>query len=150
MAFDTPPSAANTAPMSTVSPRRFVSSSQVEVERLEGKTHHWYFKDGLGDSESLVFVRARIEPGAGHPFHTHPEMDEIIYVLEGSMTQWLEQDQRELRPGDSIYIPRGVVHGCINRTAAECEFLAVLSPAKISGPFAVDVSGEEPWRSLGA
>ncbi len=136
--------------MSAVSPRRFVSSSEVEVERLAGKTHHWYFKDGLGDSESLVFVRARFAPGAGHPFHTHPEMDEIIYVLEGAMTQWLERDQRELRPGDSIYIPRGVVHGCINCTTAECEFLAVLTPAKISGPFAVDVSGEEPWRKLGA
>jgi quercetin dioxygenase-like cupin family protein len=97
--------------MPAVSPRCFVSSSEAEVERLEGKTHHWYFKDGLGDSESLVFVRARIVPGAGHPFHTHPEMDEIIYVIEGSMTQWLERDRRELRPGDSVYIPRGIVHG---------------------------------------
>ncbi|MEP6668026.1 MAG: cupin domain-containing protein [Chthoniobacter sp.] len=137
--------------MSDVSPvRRFVPAAAAEIEALEGKTHHWYFKDGLGDSESLVFVRARIVPGAGHPFHTHPEMDEIIYVLEGSMSQWLEREHRELRPGDSIYIPRGAVHGCINRTTAECEFLAVLSPAKISGPFAVDVSCEEPWRSLGA
>jgi quercetin dioxygenase-like cupin family protein len=130
------------------SPRRFVAASEVEVERLEGKTHHWYFKEGLGDSESLVFVRARFVPGAGHLFHTHPEMDEIIYVLEGAMTQWLEHEKRELRPGDSLFIPRGVPHGCINQTTAECEFLAVLSPAKISGPFAVDVSGEEPWRSL--
>jgi len=26
--------------------------------------------------------------------------------------------------------------------------LAILSPAKADGPFLVDVSGEEPWRSL--
>lgn len=130
-------------------PRRFVAATETEIERLEGKTHHWYFKDGLGDSESLVFVRARVVPGAGHAFHTHPEMDEIIYVLEGSMTQWLEHEKKVLQPGDSIYIPRGIVHGCINHTAAECEFLAVLSPAKVSGPFAVDVSQEEPWRSMG-
>jgi len=131
------------------SPRRFVAAHEAEVERLEGKTHHWYFKEGLGDAESMVFVRARIVPGAGHAFHTHPEMDEIIYVLEGAMTQWLEKEKRELRRGDSIFVPRGVVHGCVNETATECEFLAVLSPSKISGPFAVDVSGEEPWRSLG-
>lgn len=142
---------AETTPMPAVSvPRRFVSSTDTEVERLDGKTHHWYFKDGLGDSESLVFVRARVLPGTGHAFHTHPEMDEIIYVIEGSMTQWLEHEKKELKPGDSIYIPRGVVHGCINHTNAECEFLAVLSPAKITGPFAVDVSQEEPWRSLSA
>ena len=130
------------------SSRRFVAAHETEVERLEGKTHHWYFKDGLGDAESLVFVRARIVKGAGHPSHTHPEMDEIISVLEGEMTQWLERETKTLRPGDSIFIPRGVVHGCINQSAADCEFLAVLTPSKITGPFAVDVSGEEPWRSL--
>jgi quercetin dioxygenase-like cupin family protein len=129
-------------------PRRFVASHEAEIERLEGKTHHWYFKEGLGDAESLVFVRARIAPGAGHAFHTHPEMDEIIYVLEGEMTQWLEKEHRTLRTGDSIFIPRGVVHGCLNQSAAEGEFLAILTPSKISGPFSVDVSGEEPWRSL--
>jgi quercetin dioxygenase-like cupin family protein len=129
-------------------PHRFVAAHEVEIERLEGKTHHWYFKDGLGDSESLVFVRARIAPQAGHAFHTHPEMDEIIYVLEGEMTQWLEKESRTLRPGDSVFIPRGVVHGCVNQSAADCEFLAILTPSKIAGPFSVDVSGEEPWNSL--
>src|SRR5438094_1202338 len=98
--------------------RRFVAADEAEVERLEGKTHHWYFKDGLGDAESLVLVRARIVKGAGHPFHTHPEMDEIIYVLEGEMTQWLEMEKKILRPGDSIFIPRGVIHGCLNQSAA--------------------------------
>jgi quercetin dioxygenase-like cupin family protein len=128
--------------------RRFVAAHEAEIEALEGKTHHWYFRDGLGDAESLVFVRARILPGAGHPFHTHPEMDEIIYVLSGEMTQWLEKESRTLRPGDSVFIPRGIVHGCLNQGAGECEFLAILTPSKISGPFSVDVSGEEPWRSL--
>ncbi|MDB6150236.1 MAG: Thermophilic glucose-6-phosphate isomerase [Chthoniobacter sp.] len=132
----------------TPAPRRFVSAAETEVEALEGKTHHWYLKDGLGDSESLVFVRARITKGAGHPFHSHPEMDEIIYVLEGEMEQWLEQEKRMLRPGDCIYIPRGVIHGCYNISDAECEFLAVLTPSKISGPFSVDYADQEPWKSL--
>lgn len=129
-------------------PRRFVTAADVEVERLEGKTHHWYYKDGLGENGSLVFCRARITKGAGHAFHTHPEMDEIIYVLEGEMEQWVEREARILRPGESVYIPRGVVHGCYNLSDAECEFLAILTPAKISGPFSVDVSAEEPWNSL--
>lgn len=132
------------------SPRRFVAAHETENETIDGKTHHWYFRDGLGDDKSLTFVRARIVPGAGHPFHTHPEMDEIIYVLSGEMTQWLEKESKVLRPGDSIFIPRGVVHGCLNQTAGECEFLAILTPSKITGPFAVDVSSEEPWKSIQA
>ena len=127
--------------------RRFVPANETEVERLDGKTHDWYFKEGLGDSESLVLVRARIEHGAGHPFHSHPEMDEIIYVLEGSMEQWLEEEARTLGPGDTVYIPRGVIHGCYNVSASDCVFLAILTPSKIQGPFSVDHSEEEPWRS---
>lgn len=130
------------------SPRRFVAASEVEIEKLEGKTHHWYFKDGQGDPNSMVFIRAQIVPGAGHAFHTHPEMDEIIYVLSGEMTQWVETEKRLLQPGDSVFIPKGVVHGCLNQSTGQCEFLAVLTPSKISGPFSVDVSGEEPWRSM--
>src|SRR5258705_13318504 len=118
--------------MSHVSPppRRFVAAHEAEVESLEGKTHHWYFKDGLGDAESLVFDRARIVKGAVHPFHTHPEMDEIIYVLDGEMMQSLEKEKKVLRQGDSIFIQRGVEHGCVNESAADGEFLAVLTPFK--------------------
>lgn len=133
---------------SSPEPRRFVPAAEAEIERLAGKIHHWYFKDGQGDDESVVLVRARFEPGAGHPWHTHPEMDEVIYLLHGEMTQWLEREKRVLRPGDSLFIPRGVVHGCLNQSTTECEFLAILTPSKIIGPFAVDVSGEEPWCSL--
>ncbi len=128
--------------------RRFVATHETEPEHLDGKTHHWYFKQGLGDSSSLVFVRARLTPGGGHPFHQHPEMDEIIYLLEGEMEQWLEKEKRVLLPGDSLYIPRGSIHGCYNVSGAECEFLAILTPAKIAGPFSVDVSDQEPWKSL--
>ena len=65
--------------------RRFVSSNETENQPLPGQVNHWYFKDGLSEVDSLVFVRAHIQYGAGHPFHTHPEMDEIIYILEGEM-----------------------------------------------------------------
>ncbi len=130
--------------------RRFVSANETENQELPGQINHWYFKDGLSELDSLVFVRAHIEHGAGHPFHTHPEMDEIIYVLEGEMEQWIEQEKRIMKPGDSLMIPRGVVHGCYNESHAVCKFLAILTPSKITGPFSVDHSTEEPWRSLKA
>ncbi|MEA3208417.1 MAG: hypothetical protein QOE70_1474 [Chthoniobacter sp.] len=135
-------------PEASPSPRRFVSTAETEVQHLDRQTNHWYFKDGLGDAESLVFVRAHFDAGGSHPFHSHPEMDEIIYLLEGEMVQWVEKEKRNLKAGDSAYIPRGVIHGCYNDSGAGCEFLAILTPAKITGPFSVDHSAEEPWRSL--
>ena len=128
--------------------RRFVSATETQAEQLPGQLNRWYFKDGLGDAEHLILVRANLDQGSGHPFHTHPEMDEIIYVLSGEMKQWLEKESRILGAGDTLYIPRGVIHGCRNESATPCEFLAILTPAKITGPFSVDYSTQEPWRSL--
>lgn len=129
-------------------PRRFVSTTETETQHLEKQVNQWYFRDGLGDSDSLVFVRAKFTAGGSHAFHSHPEMDEIIYMLSGEMEQWVEKEKRILRAGDSAYIPRGVIHGCYNDSGAECEFLAILTPSKISGPFSVDHSTESPWNAL--
>jgi len=129
-------------------PRRFVSAAETETEEFPGQLNRWYFKDGLGDAENLALVRGCLDQGGGHPFHNHPEMDEIIYVLSGEMRQWLETESRILRAGDTLYIPRGVIHGCRNDNVEKCEFLAILTPAKIQGPLAVDYSKEEPWCSL--
>jgi quercetin dioxygenase-like cupin family protein len=128
--------------------RRFIPSNDCEIENVDGKSHFWYLKEGLGDSDAFTLVRARIVHGSGHPFHTHPEMDEIIYVLEGEMEQWIEKEKRIVKPGDAVFIPRGVVHGCYNESNADCTFLAVLTPGKIKGEFSVDQSQVEPWKSL--
>jgi len=128
--------------------RRFVAATETEVEEFPGQLNRWYFKDGLGDAENLALVRGCLAEGGGHPFHNHPEMDEIIYVLSGQMRQWLETESRILGPGDTLYIPRGVIHGCKNEQATPCEFLAILTPGKIVGPLSVEYSNVEPWASL--
>jgi quercetin dioxygenase-like cupin family protein len=69
-------------------------------------------------------------------------------VLAGEAEQWFERERRTLKPGDAVYIPRGVVHGTYNSSGAELDFLAILTPAKISGPMTVEVVDQEPWRSL--
>jgi quercetin dioxygenase-like cupin family protein len=130
-------------------PWHFLSYRDSELEEVpEGRTHHWYLRPNSAQSDSLAFVRAQLAPGASHGFHHHPEMDEIIYILAGEATQWVEKEKRQLTAGDTVYIPRGVVHGTFNESAAELDFLAILSPAKINGPVTVEVADQEPWASL--
>ena len=75
-------------------------------------------------------------------------MEEILYILSGTAEQWIEKEKRIMRPGDSIYLPTGIVHGTFNTGTETLDFLAVLSPAKIKGPVTVEVSDQEPWCSL--
>jgi len=127
---------------------RFVSFAETDVERLPGKTHHWYCKPGMVADTNLMFVRAHLPPGEAHPFHYHPKMEEILYILSGTAEQWVEREKRIMGPGDSLYLPAGVIHGTYNIGDGVLDFLAVLSPAKSEGPVTIDVSGEAPWKSL--
>ncbi len=95
-----------------------------------------------------MFVRAQLPPGEAHRFHHHPKMEEILYILSGTAEQWVEGEKRIIGPGDSLYVPAGVVHGTYNIGSDVLDFLAILSPAKSEGPVTVEVADQEPWRSL--
>lgn len=44
------------------------------------------------------------------PKHTHTDANEIQYIIAGSGTFWLGDQQRPIHAGDLIVIPKGTVH----------------------------------------
>ncbi len=133
-----------------LSPWRFVSFHQTEIEKLPNHTRHWYSRPGMVEDTNLLFVRAHFPPGEAHKFHHHPNMEEIIYILSGTAEEWVEDKMKIVGPGDAIYIPAGTVHATYNTGAETLEFLAILTPAQSAAPDTVDVSEDEPWKSLRA
>ena len=136
--------------MDSPSGLRFVTDGEMEVEELPWGPHEWLCRPGLTDAEGLLLVRVRMPPGAGHAFHRHPAMEEIIYVVSGTAEQWVGRARQVLGPGDVAHIPRDEVHGTYNAGDETLVFLAILSPAVFEGPALVDVSTEKPWASLRA
>ena len=127
---------------------RFVTSAECEVEQLPWGPHEWLCKPGLVDAKLLQLVRVRMPAGKCHAFHRHPEFEELLYVVEGQVEQWVGREKRILRAGELAHVPMNEVHGSYNVFPSPVTFLAVLSPATCKGPPLVDVSSEEPWRSL--
>jgi quercetin dioxygenase-like cupin family protein len=127
---------------------RFVTSNEAEIEVLPWGPHEWLARPGLTESELLQLVRVTMPAGAAHRFHRHPALEELLYVISGRAEQWVGRERRILGPGEVAHVPVNEVHGTYNAFAEPLVFLAILSPAKFEGPVLVDVSGEEPWRSL--
>jgi len=127
---------------------RFVTSKEAQVETLPWGPHEWLARPGLMDVEALQLVRVTMPAGAAHQFHRHPEFEELLYVLEGRAEQWVGRTSRVLGPGEVAHVPRDEVHGTYNVFRERLVFLAVLSPARCSGPALIDVSREEPWAAL--
>ncbi len=103
-------------------------------------------RDGL---DGIVTIEATFLPGKCHDFHRHPGQEEVIYVIEGSIEQWVLDQKQVLSAGDSVVIPASAVHASFNEGSEPAKILAILSPAVGDDGYGVeDVAGEEPWASL--
>ena len=63
-----------------------------------------------------------IDPGARTRAHYHAGHESAFYVVSGELELWFGDGLREYeiaRPGDYLYIPAGVSHVAINRSATE-------------------------------
>ncbi len=127
---------------------RFVTEREMQVEQSPWGPLDWLSRPGLTQAQQLLLIRVHLPPGKAHQFHCHPHQEEIIYVLSGQVEQWVDKECRQLKGGDTAHIPTGVVHGSYNYGQSEAVLLAILSPAKITGPALVDLCREEPWCSL--
>ncbi|HZC77415.1 MAG TPA: cupin domain-containing protein [Ktedonobacterales bacterium] len=63
-----------------------------------------------GTRDGVTFFVGTISPGGGPPPHVHDQMDEVHYVLDGTLSFLGGETWQEAAAGSYIYIPRGVVH----------------------------------------
>jgi quercetin dioxygenase-like cupin family protein len=86
------------------------------------------------DSNGSVTVsRCDVKHGAGMPVaHSHEAFEETLYGLEGVTTLTIDGDTIDLRPGDTVCIPRGAVHNFI-ADDGDVAFLAIATPG-LFGP----------------
>ena len=83
---------------------------------------------------SPAIFESLIAPGARVPApHRHIGYDETIYGLDGICHFTLEGREVALGRGDVLFVPRGKVHGFINRGDETAHILAVVTPALL-GP----------------
>lgn len=93
-----------------------------------------YLLQGKDTNNSMEMFEFCIQPGAKVPVpHYHKDYDEIVYGIEGVITFTLEGVIHQIPPGESLFIPRGAVHGFINNGQIPTRTLAVLTPG-ILGP----------------
>lgn len=133
-----------------LSDRRFVTAADAVRFQSPWTVEEWLCRSDVVANEELLLVRANMDPYRSHPFHTHPTREELIYIIAGKAEQWVGREHKILGPGEMAFIPMGEAHGTYNPFPEKLVFLAILSPSKAGEPGIVDVSGEEPWRSLRA
>ena len=128
---------------------KFVPAAEAERETLDWGVTGWLSRPTTTNAKDLTVIEVEITPGFGHNFHKHPDQEEVIYVVEGEVEQWLEQERRTMKPGDSVFIAADAVHASFNVSGSAAKLLAILGPCVGEGGYEVVEMGEEaPWNSL--
>ncbi len=71
-----------------------------------------------------------------------------MFVVDGRIEQWIDKEKRILGPGDSAFIPPGVVHATFNAGDNKAKVLAIFGPCLGDGFEMIDMSDEAPWKTL--
>ncbi len=67
-------------------------------------------KSDVVDSASCQITYIVQDEGAGHDFHQHDDLDEILILLEGHCVLGLGDWTRDIQGGSLVHAPRGVPH----------------------------------------
>ncbi len=92
------------------------------IARCEVLTPSMDAKQGNPLQGAIAFM----QPGTfcSEKIIVHPERDEFLYVVCGSVTAYVDGDEILLRTGDSIYVNAGTGHNFFNGGSEECLLLA--------------------------
>ena len=128
----------------------FVPAKDAVREKLDWGSLAWFSRPAGNGAKQLVVIEVTLTPGGGHAFHKHPQQEEVIYVIDGQVQQWLGQENRTLKAGDSVFIAADVVHASFNKFDGNAKLLAILGPCigEENGYELVEVADEEPWNGL--
>ena len=128
---------------------KFITTEEVQREQLDWGVLGWIARPSITGSTDIVVMEVFFNPGKGHNFHKHPNQEETITVIEGEIEQWLEDEMRVMKPGDSVFIDADIVHASFNVSDQPAKLMVTLGPSDGEDGYAVDeVADQAPWNSL--
>lgn len=89
----------------------------------------------------LTHVGQTVYPknGGTHEAHSHPHAEETVIVQSGRGRHRIGERTYDIRPGDIVFVPRGVVHGAEAVGSEDMVILWVLG-----GAGSLEAAGYEP------
>ena len=108
------------------------SKEVIKIGQLEIK----FLLESSDTNGELTMFEFFVPVGAKVPLpHYHESFDETVYGLEGVMTFTVDGKTIELEQGQSMFIPKGVVHGFNNLSRQNAKALAVTTPGLMGAEY---------------
>ncbi|HVD98044.1 MAG TPA: cupin domain-containing protein [Cytophagaceae bacterium] len=100
-----------------------------EIIKLTPGLEIHYCLDADETGQKFTMFKCIVEPNVKVPVpHYHDTFDETFYLLRGKLIVTLDGKTIELNEGEHCFIPKGIVHGFVNKGTETAEILCYAIP----------------------
>lgn len=98
--------------------------------------------DSAESNGSVTVFECTVPPQVPVPgAHSHDGFEETIYGLAGVLTFTIDGREVPVEPGQAVCIPRGIVHGFVNRGKVDATVLCVATPGVFGPAYFEELAG---------
>lgn len=95
---------------------RLLPKAQADSARIDEEwgSLRWLAGKAVSDTEGLTLGRVTIKPKQSNPRHSHPNCDEVLYLLSGKLRHSIGDESVVLESGDTLIVAGGLAHNALN------------------------------------
>jgi quercetin dioxygenase-like cupin family protein len=106
-----------------------IHEDDVEALDLPGRRLSWLVTSDSLDARHCSMCLIRVAPGQTvRPAHSHPNGEEVIYVITGAGRVMIEGVVHPVRAGSAVLFPQGKVHMLQNSGTEEMKVACFFAP----------------------
>jgi quercetin dioxygenase-like cupin family protein len=107
-----------------------LNEKNIEALDLPGRVLRWVVTTENSGAKNCSMCVIEVQPGETvKPAHSHPNGEEVIYLLSGSGRVWIEGEIGAVEQGCAVLFPQGKVHMLQNTSDKLMKVACFFSPA---------------------
>jgi quercetin dioxygenase-like cupin family protein len=107
-----------------------VDEKTIQAMDLPGRMLRWVVTQDNTNAQHCSMCVIEVQPGQTvKPAHSHPNGEEIIYLLSGSGRVWIEGEIGPVHQGCAILFPQGKIHMLQNTSTEVMKVGCFFAPA---------------------
>ncbi len=108
---------------------KIIHETEVEEKKIPGRRIRWIADDTSMQPEFLSSCVIQVLPGEMvKPAHSHPEGEELIYIISGKGEAWVDGEIEPMRSGTAVLFEQGKPHMVRNTGDDEMKAVCFFAP----------------------
>ena len=105
-----------------------INPKEVEPLNLEGRDLSWIItEETVGAKQLSIAVMHCFPHAVVKPLHSHTDIEEVIYILEGQGETWIDGEMVDFKKGDAVFFPANSKHQVHNTSGEMLVTLSIFS-----------------------